>query len=35
MTELALWTATPVQAPWPAVADAGVLGSLAAPLCTA
>ena len=35
MTELALWTATPVQAPWPAVADAGVLGSLAAPLCAA
>ena len=35
LTELALWTDSPAAAPWPAVADAGVLDSLGTPLCAA
>lgn len=35
VTELALWSDSPVQTPWPAVTDTAVLDSLGAPLCTA
>jgi hypothetical protein len=35
ITELALWSASPPQTPWPAVSDTAVLDALGAPLCTA
>ena len=35
ITELSLWSDSPPQTPWPAVADSTVLDALAAPLCTA
>jgi hypothetical protein len=35
VSELALWSTSPPQVPWPVVADAQVLGALTAPLCTA
>lgn len=35
LTELALWSDTPVQTPWPALTETDVLAALAAPLCTA
>jgi hypothetical protein len=35
ITELSLWSDSPPQTPWPAVADPTVLDALAAPLCTA
>lgn len=35
ITELALWTSSPVVSPWPAVDDAAILDALGKPLCTA
>lgn len=35
VTELALWSDSPTQTPWPAVTDTAVLDALGAPLCTA
>jgi hypothetical protein len=35
IVDLALWSALPVQVPWPATADAQVFDALAAPLCEA
>ncbi len=35
ITELALWSQSPPQDPWPLITDTGVLDALAAPLCTA
>jgi hypothetical protein len=35
ISELALWSSTPPQVPWPVVTDAQVLDALTAPLCTA
>lgn len=35
VAELALWSAAPVQTPYPTVDDEGVFDALAAPLCTA
>lgn len=35
VTELALWSTAPVQAPWPALTDTAVLDAMGAPLCSA
>ncbi|MBU8810929.1 ATPase [Mycolicibacterium goodii] len=35
VVELAMWSTTPPQVPWPPVADSQVLDALAAPLCDA
>lgn len=35
VTELALWSQSPPQIPWPLVSDTGVLDALGTPLCTA
>ena len=35
VTELALWSTSPPQTPYPTVIDAGVLDALGAPLCEA
>jgi hypothetical protein len=35
VSELALWSTSPPQVPWPVVADGQVLGAMTAPLCTA
>ena len=35
VTELALWSESPSQTPWPMVNDTAVLDALGAPLCTA
>ncbi|CKI39105.1 ATPase [Mycolicibacterium smegmatis] len=35
VVELALWSTTPPQVPWPSVADSQVLDAMAAPLCDA
>lgn len=35
VTELALWSDSPLQTPWPSISDTDVLDALGAPLCTA
>lgn len=35
VTELALWSDSPLQTPWPAVSDTAVLEAMGAPLCEA
>lgn len=35
VVELALWSTTPPQVPWPSVDDSQVLDAMAAPLCDA